>query len=169
MGHPSKMEILESPQGGSTERGRSLKTAFSHEASLKNCSRKPAFFLYLIFFEILKAELSLTRELYFCCFQNCLGRLFLVHKIYKFAILPAWEPCFREVNVQKTKHLFFLDFLKILVFPMFFLMFWASRRGPRAPLRRPWRPQMPCVSQAPSKWTLGAPPGAPGHPNFIDF
>ena len=120
MGHPSTMEILESPQGGNRERGRSLKTAFSHEASLKNCSRKPAFFLYLIFFEILKTELSPTRELYFCCFQNCLGRLFLVREIYKIAILPAWQPCFREVNVQKTKHLFFFDFLKILVFPMFF-------------------------------------------------
>ena len=120
MGHPSKMEILESRQGGDTEKGRSLKTAFSHEASLKNCSRKPAFFLYFIFFEILKTELSPTWELYFCCFQNCLGRLFLVRKIYKFAILPAWEPCFREVNVLKTNRVLFSYFLKILVFPMCF-------------------------------------------------
>ena len=46
------------------------KIVFSRGASLKNCRRGTTIFTYSIFLNILKIELSPTRELNFDCFQN---------------------------------------------------------------------------------------------------
>ena len=110
IGHPSTMEILESPQGGSTERGRSLKPVISRGTSLENCCRGTAMFAYFIFSKILKIELSPTRKLNFRCFENWLGRIFRAPKIRRIAVLPAWEAQFVDVCAFDSKSQTFWDF-----------------------------------------------------------
>ena len=154
MRHPSKMEILELSQGGSTESVMSLKTAFSHEASSENCSRKHAFFRFFIFFEILKPELSPTRELDFSCFQNCIGLLSNENlRNYSFTMMPAlfWR-CSRAYNTKP----FFLKMFENHCFSNAFCSFLPSRNGPRTPLDHPF--ELDVANLVPS--CPGEPPGA---------
>ena len=97
---------------------------------LEKLQLQTCIFSFFIFFEILKIELSPTRELQNGGFENCIGRLLLVPQICEFAVLHAWEPCFRDTHVQKTKRMFFSVFLEILVFPKFFDCFGLPWGGP---------------------------------------
>ena len=123
--------------GGTTEKGRSPKTAFSHEASSKNCSRKHAFVRFFIFCEILKLKLSPTRKLDFSCFQNCIGRFCLSNENLRncsFTMMPAlfWR-CSRAYNEKP----FFLKMFENHCFSNAFCSFLPSRNGPRTPLDHP--------------------------------
>ena len=164
MRHPSKMEILEFSQGGGTEIVMSLKTAFSHEASSKNCIRKHAFFRFFICFELLKLELSPTRELDLSCFQNCIGRYFWVTKIFEIAVLPWCQLCFEDVHALTTKNHFFWKCSKTIVFPMFFVLFCPPGTVPGHPWITPWSSMLPIWLQA----VLGSLP-VPSNRSKIDW
>ena len=114
------MEILEFLQGGREERVNALKTLFSREVSLKNCSRAIAIFAYSIFSKILKIKLSPRRKLNFDCFENCFGRFFRLPKMLKIAVLRACQHSFSNAHALNLKICFFLVFIEFFVFPMFF-------------------------------------------------
>ena len=158
------MEILEFLQGGSKILVNALKTVFSHEASLKNCSRKTAIFAYFIFSKILKIELSPPRELDFGCFENCFGPFFRVPKILKIAVLRACQHSFSNVHALNLKICFFSVFMKNVVFSMFFNSFGPPGGVPGPPWTHPWRQaciQLVRGSSGGPKSTQNGPPRAP--------
>ena len=158
------MEILEFLQGGYKILVNALKTMFSLEASLKNCSRATAIFAYSIFSKILKIKLSPRRELNFDCFENCFGRLFRLPKMLKIAVLRACQHSFSSAHALNLKIFFFLVFIEFFVFPMFFNSFGPPGRVPGPPWTHPWRPkclQLVWGTSGGPKLTQNGPPRAP--------
>ena len=141
--------------GGYTEIVMSLKTAFSHEASSKNCSRKHAFCSFLHFLRNIETRALACTRAWFELFSKLHWSYLLSNENLRncsFTCMPTlfWR-CSRAYNEQ-----LFLKMIENHCFSNVFCSFLLSRKGPRVPLDHPF--EVDVANLVPS--CPGEPPGA---------